>query len=412
MDISRRTFILVGSTWAGVTLLAAAGCTGSTAPSNTASNQTPPQNQDSQPKAEPAVAAARRGMLLGPGGRKTASGMEFFLAMINLDRIERYVSGELKAGLIPMTFRGHAVVPHPVERSRAVIFEKWGPGACEVDLKTLQPLRTVAPSKADRHFYGHGAWSLDGSLLYAVESEDRARGAYDGFIIIRDARTMEVKGEFPTFGKLPHDCHILDQGRTLAITNGGGALGSKDLGCVTFVDIASQKLIEKVTLPETLMAGHLAITARWRKGELAIGSTPQERAGMSPDDYKKLPGGLSLRSHGKELVTLGAPQEVTSRMLGETLSLAIHEGRGIVGATNPAGNIVTFWDVKEGKHLKSFDFNLARGIAVTLDQKYFVVSFGSETSIVLIDAQTLEVHGQTKLSPTGISGSHVAMYDI
>lgn len=422
MDYSRRSFLALASAWAGVTLAYSVGCSAKgnsngasqNAPQNAPARETDlPVPQATEPKAQPAVAINKRGTLIGPGGRKNKQGeMEFFIALVNLDLIERYVSREISPSLIPLGYRGHAVVPHPIERTRAAVFEKWGPGASEVDLSTLKVIRPIE-TVADRQFYGHGAWSLDGGLLYAVEAQDRTKGVYDGHVIVRDAKTLKIQGTFPTFGKSPHDCHILDQGKTLAITNGGETkAGVGEPASVTFVDIASEKLLERVTVKE-LMAGHLAITGQWRKGDLAVGSTPHDRPDLGPEGFKKVPGGISIRAGaGKELVRMTSPEDVTSRMLGETLSVSIHEAKGIVGATNPAGNILTFWDMKQGKLLKSFDLALARGIALTLDHKHFVVSYGPETSIVMISADDLSLVESTLLAPTGIAGSHVTTYDL
>jgi hypothetical protein len=410
MDFSRRAFLYLVSASAGMTLAACSRTNEGPKPSNSVNSpQTPPSNNE---KPGPAPAAAnKRGLLIGPGGKKNKQGeMEFFLATVNMDLLADYIAKKIQPSLVPITFRGHAVVPHPVEPTRVALFEKWGPGACEIDLKQGRVLRTIT-TVTERQFYGHGAWSTDGTLLYAVEAGDRAKGNYDGVIAIRDAKTMEMKGTFPTHGKLPHDCHLLDDGKTLGITNGGGGRGSPDVGCVTFVDIASEKLLEKVPVPDYL-AGHMAITARSSKGGLAVVSTPFERPDLGEEGFKKVPGAISLRAAGaKEITTMTTPAEVISRMLGETLSVAIHEGRGIVGATNPAGNIATFWDLKQGKYLRSFDLAVARGIAVTLDQKNFVVTYGNETSCVLIDVENLEIVEGTRFSPTGIAGSHMITYE-
>ena len=63
-------------------------------------------------------------------------------------------------------------------------------------------------SKPDRHFFGHGAFSADGRLLYATENDyERARG----MIGVRDATDgYRQIGEFPAHGMEPHDIALLD----------------------------------------------------------------------------------------------------------------------------------------------------------------------------------------------------------
>lgn len=408
MDRSRRSFI-----HASALAALAAGCSGggsnNAAPAANAATNQPAGNAAPEPRPPVLDPTDHRGLLIGPGGRTRDGEKENWLSFVDLDRVEEFVSGAAKPALLPISFPGHAVVPHPIERHRAGIFEKWGPGACEVDMRAMTVLRQIE-TVPEREFYGHAAWSKDGSLLYAVESTKRSLGAYDGVIAVRNWQSMKLLGEFPTFGKSPHDCHILDDGKTLAITNGGGG-PDEDNACVTFVDIASEKLLDSVPIAG-LMAGHLAISARSSKGDLAVGSTPHSPPGSRPEGFKTVPGGLTLRPGGGKAVTMSEPAEVTKKMLGETLSLVIQEELGVVGATNPAGNIVTFWDIKQGKHLKSFDLPLARGIALTLDKRYFVVSYASNSSIVLIRAADLVEIEASRFKPSGIAGSHAIVYEL
>ena len=195
------------------------------------------------------------GTILGPG-RFTygATGkMTFVLCLFDLD------GGGART--VPMDFFGHGLAQHPLDRARAVIFEKKGPGCCEVDLARGRVTRPIATPK-HRAFYGHGAFSRDGSLLFATENRLETN---DGLICVRDGKTYAEIGEFPTFGKSPHDCHLVDEGRTLVITNGGGTrddVSPAAAPSVTFVDARSTTLLERLTFesPE-INAGHLALTA-------------------------------------------------------------------------------------------------------------------------------------------------------
>ena len=400
MDHARRTFVALASAWAGLTLLSA--CGSGSAPKTENKPGTPPANEPTVKGLNP---ADRRGMLIGPGSTKRG---KFWLGFVDLDRVEKYAAGELEAAVIALTFAGHAVVPHPVERHKAGIFEKWGSGACEVDMHEMKVLRAIT-TVPERQFYGHAAWALDGSVLYTVESTPVKQGPYDGVIAVRDGKSLEIIGEFPTFGKAPHDCHLLDEGKTLGITNGGTP--DDEPGSVTFVDIESRRLIERVTVPQ-LMAGHMAITGASSKGDLAVGATPHNPPGPDAEAFKKIPGGLALRSGTSDAVVMSAPEDITNQMLGETLSVVIHDERGVVGATTPAGDIVTFWDIRQGKLLKGYNLPMARGISLTLDRKHFVVTYGAETSVVMIRADDLSLVAESRFSPSGISGSHTIVYDL
>ena len=166
------------------------------------------------------------------------------------------------------------------------------------------------------------------------------------------------------------------------------------------------KRLEKLECEdEQLNSGHLAFS---ENGDLVVVSSMRE--GL---DRKTGLGGISFRPKGGKWKTMTKPKEVTGKMFGETLSIAIHEGQGIAAATNPFGDLVTFWDYRtmEFKGQLRMD-DQPRGVAVTLDQKHFLVTFGTlpSPSVVLVDAGTLKV-GDGSVFPAAISGSHVYIHD-
>jgi hypothetical protein len=351
---------------------------------------------------EPAVrqvASPARGLVLGPGTSLRPDGSPFFfLAALDADQV---TGAEYVLHQIPLDFFGHGVVPDPRHPERVAVFQKKGKGACEVDLRTGRVLRPIVTPGA-RKFYGHGAYSPDGQLLYATES-DEADG-YRGLISVRDAATFRELGEFPTYGAAPHDCRLIDGGRILVVTNGGGPLGGA-VPTVTYVEVQSRKLLEKLELSrDTINAGHLAVGVR---GDLAVVSA--QRDGLPPATST---GGVSLRTRGARLRTLEAPTDVVGRMFGETLSVRIDDRNGVVAATTPIANLLTFWELATGKLLRACEAVNPRGVALTLDGRYFAVSYGMPPALSLIDTRTLEtVAGGDRLY-TGMSGSHLISYSL
>ncbi|MEM7469242.1 MAG: DUF1513 domain-containing protein, partial [Pseudomonadota bacterium] len=158
----------------------------------------------------------RRGTILGPGAIDNAENgeREFYLGMVDLDQPEPY-----PVNTIQLDFFAHGVSPDPQRPNRSALFQKQGPGACEVDLVEKAVIRPIATLK-DRRFYGHGAYSPDGSLLYATETI-MSSPDLKGIVSVRDAKTLEYLGEFPSFGAQPHDCQLIDDGKVMAVTNGG-----------------------------------------------------------------------------------------------------------------------------------------------------------------------------------------------
>lgn len=342
-----------------------------------------------------AASGGTSGLVVGPGRRASADGTSqtYHLSIVDLDADEPTMRE------IPLDFFGHGVTPDPTQPARACIFEKRGTGAAEVDLSSGEVLAPIVSPKG-REFYGHGAFSPDGALLYSTETlvdED-----YRGLVVVRDGRSLKELGEFPTFGESPHDCVLRDEGKTLVITNGGGQDRGGSGGSVSYVDVATEKLIEKVEIESpALNAGHLAISAA---GDLAVVSAARD---WMP---KETLGGASFRPRGGAMRTMTEPAATTQRMIGESLSLAIHEATGTIGITNPRGSLVTFWNLRRGEFLGELALAEPRGIALTLDQRHFVVSYGRKTSLIRVDPESLEPVNGSRIPETGLGGSHILVH--
>jgi hypothetical protein len=310
-----------------------------------------------------------------------------FFDQVDLD------TGEVRR--IPIGFLGHGFTQDPKRPARAAIFEKKGPGGRIVDLDALDALETVAASPGCK-FYGHGLFSSDGASIFVVEASlDDASGR----ITVRDGETLSILDELPTYGTSPHDCVLVDGGRLLAITNGGGALGTPDTGSVAFVDLSTGALVEKLPITnERINAGHLAIAS---DGALAVVSAP--RAGL-PEETT--PGGVSIRPAGGALAWASEPADVVARMLGESLSVCIHEPTGVALVTNPRGNLVTFWSVRDRSLLGTLEVKSPRGVTTSADGSSFVLACGLDATLVLVSPETRSITPGRDYGKALLSGSH------
>lgn len=181
--------------------------------------------------------------------------------------------GDLIAS-IELPDRGHDITISR-EAGRGVVFARQ-PGTFAV---VFDPAGQAAPitltSPEGRHYYGHGVFSPDGSLLYATESDFEAA---QGVIGIYDARDGYRRiGEFPTYGTGPHELLLMPDGVTLVIANGGiethPDFGRAELNLdtmdpsVVFVDRRSGKLVGQLRLDaglHQLSIRHMVIDARSR----------------------------------------------------------------------------------------------------------------------------------------------------
>lgn len=410
MALSRREFLArSGLIAAGLGVSALAGC-GQSAAENKAPEKTPEKTPEKQPDKR---AEVKLGTIIGPGKYtdETNGKTHNVLSIINLDAMTdpRLDVDARRPRLVELAFYAHGVSPHPLFPDKAVLFEKHGEGCCEVDLRKGEVTKTIKTDE-DRQFYGHGAFSRDGSEMYCTEIVVSERKK--GVIIVRDSKTYDVKGEFPSYGTSPHDCHLIDGGETLMITNGGDKHDvNNSPPSLTFVDVKTQKLIEKLEFETArINAGHVAITG---KREIAVVSAMRD--GLPADST----GAVSFRTGTDRLRTMMKPEEITKRMKGESLSVAIHEESGTVGVTNPEADLVTFWNLREGKFIKTLEQDegggkLVRptGIATTLDNSFFAVSFGASRTLQLVSPQTLELVKGARIEKSFLSGSHFIVYGL
>jgi hypothetical protein len=299
-----------------------------------------------------------------------------------------------KRTLTSTSFLPHGIHRNPIDKNRLAVFEKRGPGACEYDLNTRQIVRPI-PVVKGRYFYGHGAYSIDGSLIYSTETILKTG---DGVIAVRDAKTLKILGKFPTYGKEPHECKLIDGGRTMVVTNGGGNMQG-DTPNVTYIDVTSEKMLEKVELTNARFnTGHVSVSST---GSLVVLSAP--RAGLG----KQYLGGVSIRPHGGAMVSIGSPLDVTQRMQGEALSVAIHSAAGVAAVTHPDANMVTIWSLRDQSLIKVIELEKARGVELTSDMKNFVISYGATANLIKVPVATLEPNRGSIIEASYITGSHI-----
>ncbi len=339
-----------------------------------------------------------KGWVLGGGGFVREGTTQHVLALVDLD------AQSPKAELIPLSFLGHGISFDPTSRFRAAVFEKKGPGACLVDLRERAVTRPIV-SPENRRFYGHGGYSADGQLLYATES--LVDSNFAGVLSVRDAVSLRELGTVPTHGTSPHDCVLIDEGKTLVVSNGGGPVDGGDPPCVCYIELTTGKLLDKVVLDSPLFnTGHLALSAR---GDLAIISAPRE--GL-PSPNEQL-GALSIRPLGEDVTTVKKPGSVVQRMKGETLSLTILEAAKLVIATNPFGNLVSMWNLQDATYAGKLELPAPRGVCQSLDKEWFLISHvdGKSVSLTAYSAASRKPVGWS-VSPSFMSGSHIVCHDL
>ena len=335
------------------------------------------------------------GCIIGQSGKKTANGeLSFQMILIDLD------NPDFPQSFIPVPFLGHGLAFHPNKPGLAVLFEKRGPGACEINLETLEVNRVI-PTKDNRHFYGHGTYSADGKILYA--SETIIEGKFEGAIIMRDSESMEEIGSFPSYGARPHDCQLLSDKRTMIITNGGGMFDEFEKGSVTYVDTITHSLLKKLPVEnKKLNAGHVAVA---QNGSICLVSAPREGLG-----FEKYTGGISIAKEGDHLTGVNAPRKLLDKLKGETLSVCIDNTNNTAVTMTPDAGEILFWDLAKKQLRHRIKKTHPRGVCLTEDKQYFVINYGRPSpKISLLDTKSFSELTQFDIDAE-ITGSHIVTY--
>ncbi|KZS53247.1 hypothetical protein FHT80_003653 [Rhizobium sp. BK226] len=235
----------------------------------------------------------------------------------------------------------------------AMVFDPWNKS---------EPV--VINSREDRHFYGHGAFSPDGRLLYASENDfDGNRG----MIGLYDATDRFTRiGEFESYGIGPHDMTVSDDGRLLIVANGGiethPDFGRTKLNLgemqpsLTLIDAATGALVEKHVLP-----------AEW--AELSTRHVDLDGDGriwfacQYEGHRKDLPPLVGHFAKGEDLSFIDLPEETTRRLANYVGAIAVNRSEGLVGITSPKGGASVTLDAKSGKVLAETVVPDAAGIA-------------------------------------------------
>lgn len=194
----------------------------------------------------------------------------------------------------------------------------------------------IVSAVADRHFYGHGAFSADGRFLYASENDFENRrgviGVYDSHDGFRRA------GEFPTYGIGPHDLTVSDDGRYIIAANGGiethPDFGRTKLNLdhmepsLALIDAKTGALVERHVLPDglsQLSTRHLAVGEAGRIWFACQFEGPRNL----------LPPLVGRFAPGEDLRFAALPEDITAGLGNYVGAIAFNPRDGLIGVTSP-----------------------------------------------------------------------------
>jgi len=301
--------------------------------------------------------------------------------------------------LIDLDFLAHGIIIDPKDKQRLLAFEKDGANAAAVNLATNTQTQKIS-STEDKQFTGHAVFNKTGNTLFCTETYLKDGR---GIISIRDGESFDILGEFSSYGENPHQCQLINDGATIVVTNAGSAKDNKSQASVTYIDLQSKKLIERVTLDnQQLNAGHIAIADN---GSLVVASAAKK--GLENAQTENSLGGVSIRTPQQSMLSMTQPEVVINKLTGEALSVIIDNKHQVAAITHPKANMVTFWSIDKRELIKAMSVPDPRGITLSLDGQSFIISYDINTSIVLINTKNLDADASSIFQPSYISGAHL-----
>ncbi len=288
---------------------------------------------------------------------------------------------------LPLPSRGHAAAGHPTLAEAVAFARRPGTFAIVIDCATgREKARLHAP--AGRHFYGHGAFSADGDLLFTTENDfEAARGV----VGVWDARNAYRRmGEFSSGGVGPHDIKLLPNGRTLAVANGGiethPETGRAKLNlpamrpALSYLSLEG-RLEENIALEQSLRKNSIRHLAVAKDGTVAFAMQWQ-------GDLTEHPPLLGLHRKGSSAELLGTARRETERMAGYAGSVAFSLGMDRIAVTSPRGGVAQVFDVRTRGLIDQAEIEDVCGVAASAESFFLTSGLGYIVSDALTRRQT------------------------
>jgi len=301
---------------------------------------------------------------------------------------------------ISLPGRGHGVAVSP-DRQRLVAFARR-PGTFAVVVRPFDEAEPqVLTSDPGRHFYGHGCFSADGRLLYAVENDfDNVRGVVGVYDM--SGREIRKLGELATNGIGPHDLMLAPDGRTLIVANGG---------IETHPDRAREKLNLDTMAPSVVFldreTGDIVAEHRLEAGlhQLSLRHMALDAAGRAwvggqfegPETETPPLVGVFSRDRAPRLTEI--PKRTAAGLQNYIGSVTANLAGDVIATSAPRGGQTLFWDAASGAFLGAQAIADGCGVAPIDDGSFLISDGNGALSLVTNPKEPAEVLAR----PPGIS---------
>ncbi|MEP3345894.1 MAG: DUF1513 domain-containing protein [Litoreibacter sp.] len=275
---------------------------------------------------------------------------------------------------LPLPARGHAAAAHPMRPEAVAFARRPGTFAVVIDCRNGAQVAMLT-SPEGRHFYGHGAFSSDGSVLFTTENDYEAGAGRVGLWDVRNG--YRRIGEWDSGGIGPHDIKRLPGSDVLVVANGGidthPDSGRTKLNIATMQPnlayIDSGQVVEVAQLPANMRKNsirHLAV-----RGDGMVGFGMQWQGDGHPSAL------VGVHQRGTTAKLLWADEAETRGMDGYIGSIAFSSAGDRVAVTSPRGGVLQLYDVDAGQLVAATQMEDVCGVA-TVGRHFAATTGGGE----------------------------------
>jgi hypothetical protein len=242
---------------------------------------------------------------------------------------------------IPLPARGHAAAAHPFRPEAVAFARRPGTFAFVIDCTTgIHKATLNAPT--GRHFYGHGTFSIDGSLLYTTENDFEAgRGRISVWDVAAGYTRID---EWDSGGIGPHDIKRLPNSDMLVVANGGidthPESGRTKLNIPTMRPnlsyVQDGAVVEQIALATGMHKNSIRHLAIALDGRIAFG--------MQWQGESVAPCLVGQHRFGEQVTLMQAGPDETREMQRYVGSIAYADNDETIVVTSPRGGRVQFYD--------------------------------------------------------------------
>jgi hypothetical protein len=326
--------------------------------------------------------------------------------------------------------RGHSIVL-PSGTGPAVFVGMESQTTLAFDPETLEPQVLMMPAAEGRTFGGHGVRLPDGRHIAVVErvlgDSTSDKETLGGWIVIRDASTLQPVNEMPSYGIRPHEIKLTDDGRHLVVANYGSVAEAGDgpedyyaaprvvAPAIAVIELATGRLVARISgaKPEDELR-HLVAPNLQRIFAIAA---RLDRAGGpdgSSERYPDVADGLDYYPAAPVRVAEGAAVPLLKErpeLARQGISLGYDAAADAILMTFPSSHSVVVFDGATGATRKIIDaaalgLRLPCGITQTPDRRHWLVA-GYWRGLLTLRAGSLLVDSVSP-EPQWWGHSHIA----